>query len=436
MLKDFKVLNKSFDVKSYDKIFNQFEEEFKSYGSDLEKYSKCVTINKKEIPVGLLRIKDKNYINVFLEFDNVNVVLSFNANRGVYFSHSMSIYQNKVDDMYDIKSIILTKNDSEMTLEIDFNNHKKISSIEYEYEKVVNIKLRKKATEEKYKDESITVINGLTSRTVVIKNRRLDYDEMIKSTSEFIIDRDSDKLDLYRTKLNENSFDKRFLKSDFESEQKLVSQELSFFQNSKFMNKALNLIFGESTKDDFLSIDNYSYKSNEFFNKKDPRISIKVEHYIGSSDKIKIKLKDKNTVYDIERNNIHVIRLYRDIASYKELHFTKYCKSEINENIHYVTSLRYPIESDTIFKRFGKGSNAEYNALINRIINKFKLEPAILRDVAYPSEKIKEMLDVLSLEDDNTDIEDLKKPFELLKKSIEIIEKENITIKKLKSLKC
>lgn len=436
MLKDFKVLNKSFNVKSYDKIFNQFEEEFKSYGSDLEKYSKYITLNKKEIPVDILSVKDKNYINIFLEFDNANVVLSFNANRGVYFSHSMSIYQNKVDDMYDIKSVVLMKNDSEMTLEIDFNNHKKISSTEYEYEKVVNIKLRKKATEEKYKDESITVINGLTSRTVVIKNRRLDYDEMIKSTSEFIIDKDSDKLDLYRTKLNENSFDKRFLKSDFESEHKLVSQELSDFKSSKFMNKALNLIFGETTKNDFLSIDNYSYKSNEFFNKKDPRISIKVEHYVGRTDKIKIKVKDNNNVYNIEKNNIQVNKLHRDIASYKELNFTRYSKNEINENIHYVTSLRYPIESDSIFKRFGKGSNAEYNALINRIINKFKLEPAILRDVAYPSEKIKEMLDVLSLEDDNTDIEDLKKPFELLIKSIEIIEKDNVSIKKLKSLKC
>lgn len=75
-----------------------------------------------------------------------------------------------------------------------------------------------------------------------------------------------------------------------------------------------------------------------------------MEHYIGSSDKIKIKLKDKNAVYDIERNNIHVIRLYRDIASYKELNFTRYSKNDPNENIHYGTSLRYPIESDSILK--------------------------------------------------------------------------------------
>lgn len=436
MLKDFKVLNKSFDTKSYDKIFNQFEEEFKIYGSDLEKYSKNITLNKKEVPVDILSIKDKNYINIFLEFDNANVVLSFNSSRGVYFNHSMSIYQNKVDDMYDIKSVTLMKNDNEMTLEIDFNNYKKTSHDEYEYEKLVNIKLRKKATEEKYKDESITVVNGLVSRTVIIKNRRLDYDEMIKSTSEFIIDKDSEKLDSYKTKLNENSFDKRFLKSDFESEHKLVSQEITDLKNSKFMNKVLNLIFGETTKNDFLSIDNYNYKSNEFFNKKDPRISIKVEHYIGRTDKIKIKVKDHNNVYNIEKNNIQVNRLHRDIASYKELNFTRYSKNDPNENIHYGTSLRYPIESDSIFKRFGKGSNDEYNTLINKTINKFQLEPLTLKEVAYPSEEIKEMLDVLSLEDDNTDITDLKKPFELLIKSIETIENGNANLKRTKGLKC
>lgn len=73
--------------------------------------------------------------------------------------------------------------------------------------------------------------------------------------------------------------------------------------------------------------------------------------------------------------------------------------------------------------------------MINYIIDKHNFELKTLRQVAYPTGKVEEILNMLALENDIPYIQDLKEPFENLNFNLEIIENK-LEIKKNEKLKC
>lgn len=454
MLKDFKVLNNTFDVKSYDKVFAELENCFNENDFDLSKYPKKINLGGVDFPLSYMKAKDTRTIYVFFGDEEKKVKLSFYKNEKIdYFSHTLTIENINHNKIYDLKSIYLTKNLQEYKLEIDFYNYEK-SNIEneFEYKRPLKISIEKKKQEEdiKYKNRTISIKSGSLERNVIIKNRKADFDALSDKILDFMSDRDIEKLHLFKASLKENTYSSRFYKTDFELEKNLLIERLENIQEQNFIKKALNPLLDNKMNDSIFDINSYVYVNDSFHNKEDPRIVLKVGHYgNGFEHKTFIKVKENFVEYEVESKKVEGYRIKpdkilrsiiinrknMDLEGYKNLHFVRL--QELNSQIEYTTRTPNHIESHNIFSFTNKKSEIAYNKLINDIIDKYNLEPKTLREVAYPTGEVGEILDMLALENDIPYIHDLKEPFENLNFNLEIIENklENKKNKKLE-IKC
>lgn len=450
MLKDFKVLNNTFDVKSYDKVFTELENCFNENDFDLSKYPKKINLGGIDVPLSYMKAKDSRTIYIFFEEDEKKVKLSFYKNEKMnFFSHSLRIENINHDKIYDVKSINLIKNLQEYKLEIDFYNYEK-SNIEneFEYKRPLKISIEKKKKEDelKYKNRSISIRSGFLERNVIIKNRKADFEALSEEILTFMSDRDIEKLHSFKTSLNENFGSKRYYKTDFELEKNLLVERLENIEEQNFIKKALNPLLDNKMNDNIFDINSYVYVNDSFYHKEDPRIVLKVGHYRnGFEHKTFININENLTEYEVENKKIEGHRIkpdrllrsiiikkeHMDLEGYKNLHFV--ILKELDNKIEYDTRAPNHIETSKLFSWANKKSEISYNKLINDIIDKYNLEPKTLREVAYPTGEVGEILDMLALENDIPYIHDLKEPFENLNFNLEIIENK-LEIKKNKKL--
>lgn len=431
MLKDYKVFNDTnVDVKLYDKIFNYLENEFKNNKNEVEKYPNKIKINNKEIEYEILSVESNsthmfiNNIKCFFEDDFFNFILEFNESDNGYFSHSMEFFKKENDFLYDLRSVLFSKNDRESNLEIKFNNYQKKENVEeYEYEKIVEFKIQKVLNGGKYKDNFISVLSGFETRSIKLNNRRLDFDEMTKLINDFIKNKNIEEIDNYKTKLSENAFDKRIYNRDIEQNKILLKEKLNVLNSEVFVRAVLEKIFKTDNIDYFFDIKNYIEKGKCFFNIKDPRIVITTNYYISSPPKVEIKIYDHNKTYDITPDRVDINKKNMSISDFKNLDFTAY-KNKF-ETIEYIAIESFS-RNNNLFSVGKKYIGDNYNKLLNDIIKKFSLEVNELKEVAYLNSEIIEILELESLENDNTIAKDLRRPFELLEKEIRVKEKKEI----------
>lgn len=441
MLKEFKILDKILNVKSYDKAINFINDNLSLYKQDINNLPDSLTIDNKIFLVSgyilnskndlnnEIVVSDEQYLMLLLKSQNIDINLRIRLKNTSDFTNILLRVDFNEEEIHGIQSIICNDFSYKSTLKVNTYPLRKSGEIlDKEFNNGVSITIVRESLGYKHlRDSEIYIQSHGKSMNSYSRDRQLLKDLRSVATT-FLESKDLSDINTFYAK----SYFYRSISKDKKLDNK-NKNVINFFNNIKNNKKYFDFLsdlIGTTELNNFFNIENYVSTKHEYYYNKDHSTSIYFENMFSN--------KPIKTFLNFTVNNLNFS------LSEKEIYINSkpYINNVLIDEHHLVKSIdfSYEIPYYELTKDYHKYFSSKDNYYnYSKLLRKISKDTNIyITSITNLNKSLIETLDLYNLSDDINYLEKIKSPIDyfLSKTKIKKIVSDNVLNKKNKKMEC